>query len=157
MVCNFSKEQDYRQAKVILCEDKKETEPRFSYAGITFLEQADETVLAGLSGSFDYALLDLGCDKERYKDILLRCDRRFLLGALNQWREKAFVTTAIQLQALYSKGAVEFLAVFYSAEGKRSFEAALADHVQLLPYEPEPFLLHRESLRRMEAIFSQTD
>lgn len=114
-------------------------------------------MLAGLSGSFDYALLDLGCDKERYKDILLWCDRRFLLGALNQWRGKAFVTTAIQLQELYAEGAVEFLAVFYSAEGKRSFEAALDDRVQLLPYEPEPFLLHRESLRRMEAIFSQTD
>lgn len=150
-VCNLSGEADYGQAKVIL---GKTGEGPFCHCGITFFEQADETTLAKPARRYDCVLLDLGCEERNYKELLLRCDRRFLIGALNEWRCKSFITAALRLKELYGEE-ITALAAFYSASGIRNYKAAVKRNIEMIPYEPEPFRLHKDMLALMDKVFGE--
>lgn len=153
-VCNLSGEADYGQAQVILGKagDRTSLNGKFSYCRITFFGQADEDELVKQTGRYDCVLLDLGYDAEKYKRLLSRCDKRFLIGALNEWRCADFVTAALRLEALYGEGFTA-LSSFYSAKGIRRYNAAAQKEIMLLPYEPEPFCLHKDMLAFFDGAF----
>lgn len=148
-MCNLMGDQDYRRLSAVLGGG----EGNFTYANITFLVDVTEDELPKLSVSYDYVLLDLSYDFDRYQPLFTRCDQAFLLGALNEWRCNSLINNMLRLESFY-KGKVQALATFGSKRGEKYYEKILHRSVIMLPFEPDPFCLHPCTLKAMENIYS---
>ena len=137
---------DYRQAQIILTGRDEDKKSFFKY-GIMFYTNAKEDMLGGFDRDYEYALLDLGCAGENRVSLFLGCGIRFLTGALNPWRTKAFITKTISFQS--TKGKLDFysLAAFYCEECVKLYEKATGKEVIIIPFEPDPFKLHGNVIR----------
>lgn len=121
-----------------------------------FYTNAKEDMLGGFSRDYEYALLDLGCAGENRDSLFMGCSIRFLTGALNPWRTKAFITTTIGFQSTGGKLDFYCLAAFYCEECVKLYEKAAGKEVIIMPFEPDPFKLHGSAIRIFDGIFDNT-
>ena len=152
-VFNMSSKQDYRQAKIILNNKDDNDETCYDFAGITFFAEACENMIAGCEKEYDYLILDLGSRFNEYKKILLRCNVRIIIGAFNQWRIKSFVLAVSELKDLLKCNVLECICTFYSKKGLKVYKDLVSKEVKLMPFEPDPFKIHKDMIAFMDGVF----
>lgn len=149
-LCNIMADPDYRRARTFLgYADNGDT---VTFANITFLVNAKQEDLPGISMENDFVILDLSHDFEKYSPILLRCDKCFFAGALNPWRIQSFINNMLRLKHIY-KSKILPIASFGSEKEEKIFKKIVGEAPSHIPFEPDPFCLHKEFLQVMERFF----
>lgn len=118
----------------------------FRLNGVDYYPRQSENQLAAIfQKGYDYIILDLGSEWELNKNELLRCNIGCVVGSLSEWKIFQFERCINILEQLEVREDFRFVTAFGLQRLKKSIEKKYHIHVDTVPFEPTPFVLHKET------------
>lgn len=131
-----------------------ETREQFSLFNVDYFPHRTSLNVAGIfQMDYDYIVMDLGCNRDENINELLRCNIGCLVGSLSEWKISMFEKNICELQQLAVKDSFYFLTTFGMQKLKKKVEKKYHIKISSIPYEPTPFVLHRETFAFFEMLY----
>ena len=140
-----------RQAGIIL--DEFHVKARKTFHKVAIFTQADEENLSEvISSDYDYVIIDYGKYDEDIRQSFIMCRRKIIVGSLSWWKIQHYVgfLAKADKKAEYKW---EYYAVNPVTWGIRYLRHTFGINIRLIPFEPDPFLLGRNTLEFMTVFF----
>ena len=150
-IIDLSGTKDYGQAQIIL--NARGDVSKFNYGGIDFFSQADKGLIYRLArGTYEYTILDLGQNKEAY-DLLPGCFLRIATGKMNQWNTDQYISGVNNIKLAADKQKIHYFSFSSNAKSRKLFKKIFGEESGYIPFEPDPFSLHGDSLDFLNKLF----
>lgn len=112
----------------------------FNIMGASYYKRAGKNELLGCTASgFNAIVIDFGTFRSEIQDEFLRCDRRFLVGSVSEWKLDAFAELASQTGT--DRRGWEYFSVFGSREALKMTEKLLGIRIRRLPIAGSAFAI----------------
>lgn len=146
--CNNHNDLRHIQNAYMGVEKEQEFSREFSIYGVTYFRNVSENEVAEiLNRDFEYYILDLGIEFEQNKKEFLRSDLKFVIGSLAEWRIDNLFNFHKKTSRFHGSDTFSYLIVFGIKKEIKELKKELDMNVIEIPYEPDPFLLSKNSLK----------
>ncbi len=117
----------------------------FNIMGAFYYKKAGKDELLGCAASgFNAIVIDFGTFRSEIQDEFLRCDRRFLVGSVSEWKLDAFAGLASQTGT--DRRGWEFFSAFGSREALKMTEKLLGIRIRRIPIAGSAFAITEDIL-----------
>lgn len=133
--------------------DDQEEKKEFVIHNTTYYENVREQDFIQLINlNYQYFILDFGTDYKKDNNEFLRCDIKIVIGSLTEWKRQylfQFIDSKRQLPGFASW---RFLIVFGQKNDLRMASRELHMKLDYIEFEPDPFLLSKESVKLFQRL-----
>lgn len=127
----------------------KNTGNTFKILEVSYLKKAGKEALSEcMNQGYETIIIDFGNDLEQAREEFRCCDRKFLLGALCEWRLEAFAELILRKKR--EDGRWELLCAFGSPEAEKEFKRRLHVFLRRIPDLPDAFTVTGEAIAFFE-------
>jgi hypothetical protein len=123
--------------------NKNQEDNHFKIADVTYYYGIGNNRIGEVySKGYEYIIIDMGTYNEKKTEEFLKCSIKILIGNLNPWNNKKFIST---IESFIAHGKVEkmkYLVQFKEDDMMHQFEKVYQINMYIMPYEPDPFLIH---------------
>lgn len=146
----------FSEIKEIYCVEEinlDEISVNFRLNGVDYYPRQSGNQLAEIfQKSYDYLIFDLGSEWESNKNEFLRCNIGCIVGSFSEWKLYQFERFVYMLKQLEVKDDFHFVTAFGLHKLKKNFEKKHHIHIDVVPFEPTPFVLHKETFAFFERL-----
>lgn len=137
---------DIYQEEVFVKEGKCKLNADFQIHKVDYYTQVRQEDIANLcQKGYEYVVMDFGkvCLQNRNQEIL-RCHIRIMVGSCCEWQQHAYIESMEEKKALDDSGKWKYAAFLGIKEIRQNIEKRYRIKIHKIPYEEDPFRLHRE-------------
>lgn len=125
--------------------------PKFQINEVVYYKEVKDYEIANiLSERYHYVILDLGTDMNENGNEFLRCNIKLVVSSLIEWKRPEFLSFLQNISHIPAKQSFEYLILFGHKEEMLEIKRKYHVSIHGIPYEPDPYLLSKESLKLLE-------
>lgn len=133
--------------------DKPKEVKEFNIFNTTYYKNVrDPEFIKILNERYEYFILDFGMDFNRNKNEFLRCDVKLVIGSTTEWKRDYLFRFIENKRELPSFPYWKYLIVFGQKKDLRIASSELHIKLNCVGYEPDPFLLSKETKELFQKI-----
>lgn len=111
-----------------------------------FPNASEQQLLELYNDIYQYLIIDFGCDYECVKNEFLRSGKKIIVGNLTDWKREYFERLLKKISFLKESEHWDYLCFLGGKSEQKEFGRLHKITIRQVPFEPDPFLLHRENL-----------
>lgn len=110
-----------------------------------------------LQWGYEYVVIDFGTMRESIQEEVRRCHIRILVGNCSEWKKKPLMHS-ITRWILSEKEFKWQIAAFMGIDTvKTQIEHQFGIHIQRIPYEEDPFVLHKSHFESLNSLLQEAE
>lgn len=143
--------QCFRQAEIILRNLKTRNISKIKKISI-FKHTDDQELSKIIESGFEYVVVDFGKNFLEAKSLFYMCTSKMIVGSLSLWRIQEYVEFLVRREKEGARAHWAYLATSPIQEGQQYLKHKLGIRVQVIPFEPDPFSLGKDSLDFLQSL-----
>ena len=125
----------------------------FEINGVDYYTVSNDREFAAIfQMGYEYLVIDFGHEWTDNISRFMQCDIGCVVGSLNEWKISQFEECVTELEGLNISGNFHYVSTFGVQRFGRDIEKNFRIKIRLVPFEPSPFLLHKETFTLLEIL-----
>lgn len=99
-----------------------------------------------LNESYDYMVVDFGSDYNGKKEEFKRCQRKFIIGSLCDWKLSSYIRFLQETRKEFGRENWEFISISGDNVIRKELEKRYKKYIHPVPFEDSPFFISNKNL-----------